>query len=707
MSTVRDREYETALGQAGPFEDPVASTGGVLAGGVAPGEVSPGTLESGGCPGTNHDLSLPIASPFHSERVREEVALRRQRPINLDVEAVRLGVEVDESALGDPSAGGSFLPEPDYTASFGPDDAPRVARVEPASEGDLGAVEVGFQTVRVESPSATGKGRGTPSKNTRSEFQGQGMEEMSQVVASDDSRELIPEGESRLHRVESLLAQVMEENKFLKARLQTESHSSWHSQRTAIGEGTGTCSPASFARGHEHFNVAAALGVQSGQPSSFPEFPEVLRNTGQGAELVDSRFGLFPGQQSALLRASSQQASLTRPPNLSEWHTQVDFGSIGALGAGGFASVSGGESTRHLPLPPPTGAVPRVADAPAPVTMLKFAAEVSGGGLSVRDESGYVTPRAGEVSYPVSPGGTVIRPPPGPPPASPRMIADRMPMDLGSAGLGGFRDVPIAGMGDTVRPEEPAKYINDLPKLNQTELSQSAVVCGNWLAQVRQIMVGLSTSAGVWWQGVEGPATAAYRRWLVADPLGRLSIDPSTVKGDFDFRLYGRVESRAVSLLLASVPQSVRDDVVTNRWLTSAAILFRVLCIFQPGGSSERSHLLSQLVSPEACKSFGDAIKILRKWQQGLQRAAEIHATLPDASLLLRGVDNATSGLLTANPMIGFRVNAFRHQLAIDYNPTVTAVMQLVKLIQAECEVASITSEGVGDKRARTAVLSA
>ena len=93
-------------------------------------------------------------------------------------------------------------------------------------------------------------------------------------------------------------------------------------------------------------------------------------------------------------------------------------------------------------------------------------------------------------------------------------------------------------------------------------------MCGNWLAQVRQIMVGLSTSASVWWDGVERPATAAYRRWLVADPLGRLSIDPSTVIGEFDRSLYGRVESRSVSLLLAAVPQSIRDDVVTNRWLS-------------------------------------------------------------------------------------------------------------------------------------------
>ena len=105
----------------------------------------------------------------------------------------------------------------------------------------------------------------------------------------------------------------------------------------------------------------------------------------------------------------------------------------------------------------------------------------------------------------------------------------------------------------------------------------------------------------------------------MADPLGRLGLDPSTVQGEFDRVLYGRVESRSVSLLLAAVPQSIRDDVVTNRWLSSAAILFRVLCLFQPGGSSERSHLLSQLVSPAVCKSFTEAIKGLRTWQQGLQ----------------------------------------------------------------------------------------
>ena len=239
-----------------------------------------------------------------------------------------------------------------------------------------------------------------------------------------------------------------------------------------------------------------------------------------------------------------------------------------------------------------------------------------------------------------------------------------LPSGMGTSSLGasGFGLGPggfpggVQGSGQVgFRPEEPAKYISELPRLAQTDLANSAVACGNWIAQIRQVLIGLSPSAGLWWQGVEGAATSAYQRWLVADPLGRLGIDPSTVKGEFDEGLFGRVESRAVSLLLAAVPQSVRDDVVTNRWLSSTSILFRVMCLFQPGGSTERAHLLSQLVNPDACRTFAEALKILRKWQQSLQRAAEIKAALPDASLLLRGVDTTTSGLLTANPMIGFR----------------------------------------------------
>ena len=191
-----------------------------------------------------------------------------------------------------------------------------------------------------------------------------------------------------------------------------------------------------------------------------------------------------------------------------------------------------------------------------------------------------------------------------------------------------------SGRGVDNKPEEPAKYMSEIPKLAQVELASSAVV-----------FQGLSPSADVWFSAVERAANQGYARWLVADPLGRLSIDPGSVVAMYDHQRFQRVESRAVTLLLASLPRSFREDLVMNRWLSSASILFRVLCVWQPGGSNERAHLLAQLVQPESCKGYREALPILRKWHQNLQRAHEIQATLPDPSLLLRGIDQATTGV--------------------------------------------------------------
>ena len=64
--------------------------------------------------------------------------------------------------------------------------------------------------------------------------------------------------------------------------------------------------------------------------------------------------------------------------------------------------------------------------------------------------------------------------------------------------------------------------------------SNSAIVCGNWVAQIRQIFQGLSPSARAWFSAVEQAADSGYSRWLVADLLGRLAVDPGTVFANFD-----------------------------------------------------------------------------------------------------------------------------------------------------------------------------
>ncbi|CAE7255929.1 unnamed protein product, partial [Symbiodinium microadriaticum] len=198
-------------GAGGGFE---GAAGGATAGEMRRGEVSPGTLESGGAAGEGERDNLPVANPFHSERVRTEVELIRSRPSTLDAEAARLGMEVNETALGDLGLQAGEQ-EPDYSASFAAEEPPRVARVEPSSELDRGLVA------------------GAP--------------------VGDDSRELIPAEGDRIQRMESLLEQAPEEKRQRTAAVTGETK----------GKGKGLDSPEELAEW--------ALRQRSHWRSSFPE----------------------------------------------------------------------------------------------------------------------------------------------------------------------------------------------------------------------------------------------------------------------------------------------------------------------------------------------------------------------------------------------------------------------------------------------------
>ena len=82
-----DREYETALGQEGSMvgqvstpTSPVATgSGNPIGARAAQALASPGALEMG--------LGGPKASPFHSDKIKDEVELMRKRPLCLDADA--------------------------------------------------------------------------------------------------------------------------------------------------------------------------------------------------------------------------------------------------------------------------------------------------------------------------------------------------------------------------------------------------------------------------------------------------------------------------------------------------------------------------------------------------------------------------------------------------------------------------------------------
>ena len=276
---------------------------------------------------------LPTSNPFYSDRAKAEIELLHNRPATLDEEGLRLGVEVDEAALGDSVV--NFSQEPNYGAFLdvpGPsDENPRVARVE-ASAGEQVLPMPEGGAPKPFSP-LSGKGRGTsgavPGLSGRSEPSAMSgavsglsdstrpdLLEVSRAAPGlggmardgppvvdddrdDDQAELIPAAEDgRLQKMEVLLAQVLEENQLLKNKLSTESQSSWYSQRTVQGDGLGQCSPASIAHGY---------GVSPVGPCGSRDFTGDYLDPMGG--MVGPSFG-FPGQQLSVNRARLQQAQL-------------------------------------------------------------------------------------------------------------------------------------------------------------------------------------------------------------------------------------------------------------------------------------------------------------------------------------------------------------------------------------------------------------
>ena len=77
-----------------------------------------------------------------------------------------------------------------------------------------------------------------------------------------------------------------------------------------------------------------------------------------------------------------------------------------------------------------------------------------------------------------------------------------------------------------------------------------------------------------------------YTRWLLASPLDRLGIYPQALVELHQTGRFSRVEQKAVPMLLKCVGADLREDIVTSRLFSTAAIVYKTMCKYQPGGSA-------------------------------------------------------------------------------------------------------------------------
>eukprot|EP00438_Fugacium_kawagutii_P011019 Skav215160 [mRNA] locus=scaffold2298:163:549:- [translate_table: standard] len=128
------------------------------------------------------------------------------------------------------------------------------------------------------------------------------------------------------------------------------------------------------------------------------------------------------------------------------------------------------------------------------------------------------------------------------------------------------------------------------------------------------MMADLSGTSSTWWQLTVDAAQAAYQRWIYASPVDRLRlrVTPHPQAGQWP-----RTSQRAVTLLLAAIPEDLRRELISQRTMDAPSILFKLFTTFQPGGPQERTKLLASLTM-DSCSNNTTVVQLLemvRLWR--------------------------------------------------------------------------------------------
>eukprot|EP00435_Cladocopium_sp_Y103_P020138 s2720_g4.t3 len=236
---------------------------------------------------------------------------------------------------------------------------------------------------------------------------------------------------------------------------------------------------------------------------------------------------------------------------------------------------------------------------------------------------------------------------------------------------------------DEDREEEHIRANVEIHKLPEWNIDSAPVDFQDWMMVIHPQLCDMSESSAEWWSQMTAAARDWYQRHQSLKPLEKLQHEVKTPQ-ELLKKKWARLEKRVSNMLLQSIPESQKEEVISTKNLSVLGILTRLMINYQPGGSHEKAAVLAALESPNEATTVGEAISGLRRWMRWKRRATDISVSMPDPTVMLRGLDRLVNKVLASHPSLQFRVNLTRTHLMVDAVPTMKGIEQLAECLLAE-----------------------
>ena len=241
------------------------------------------------------------------------------------------------------------------------------------------------------------------------------------------------------------------------------------------------------------------------------------------------------------------------------------------------------------------------------------------------------------------------------------------------------RQIVTNGSKQQILDPEVVRHSADLPKLPEWSAQTAPIDYNDWLLRLGPQMADLSPSSEEWWQVTVAAAREWYEQHQLLSPIARLTHHPQPTE-EMAQQRWSRVERRASSLLMAAIPDQLREEVVASKAVNALAILAKGMQLY------ERSAILTSLESPPEAATIASAITTLRRWLRWKRRAEELKVGLPDPTILVRGLGKLVKKILQNMPDLSFRLSLVRNTLMIDTVPSHESVSRYSEHLLAELE---------------------